>query len=1210
MAPPSRINLMMQPPPRIVTGDETADPARELYAGLKQLLNVDCAIVSDTDALRDRKQLGGVAIALGNMANNALLRACYHRNWCLTDRTYPGPGGWEIRTVDAAWGGATPLILCGASDNAGTLFAVRRLLEIVKTSHARGEIDRVVDVKLGAGQEQLLAEIDAFAATKPAAEMRFGVSDADEIDKAGTYFYLTGRPSLGARYRDAWLKMAAAHPERVHEEQIHLRMCWRVQALDLLIDQPVFSDADRERIARYVAEVLDGPEAITNAGLVLRSKFREPRQNHETHVALQLIYGARFLRRVLKHPRADDWERAARRFFEVYDGGDHWKPVEDVCDFAFSITMVDVLDACLCFDDPPFVSKGGLKRAAELAMTGCGNTGYSPVVGDADGAWPRELLAAAGSLYRDGRYVWMSKLGRPTRVFTPRLQRAWADDVAPTPPNDLVGLRVERLDKLYYDVPVVDPEYAVAFYISKPNVDHARTFDKLTLRSGLTPDDQYVLMDGVAGGSHSYDDTGAIHAFDQFGRPWIVPEDNLHWPQQTQHNLVTIVRDGRSQRIPTFAEQRLEAGLKSTAFFRSAVKDYAGATWQRALVWRKGEYLLVLDEVEANEPGNYTIEARYRTLGDETFADDGTFTVTQGDASFHIASDGARQRWVEPVDISIAYLWDPQLVEDRQKRYGTWPVVLKMLHLSAEADLARGQRATVASLLWASKDALAKRWSVTKVGTLAAILRRGDDIEFVGQGSFQARGVEFTGEAFRIGAGVLALAGVTRLKLAGQDVIDASQPVDVELDRAAAIARVAFVTPPAKFSFALAATTNLATAGEHQLEHVRWDVLETLVRRLDVSAKSETPPATRPSLPALRSTRLETVAHPTCFGVLSRDQIAVGGADGDVALVDVKKGAAAWRAKIPGNVLTVAGGDLDSTHRGCVVVGGTGCAIHAFNAAGNELWTARPEFGSQFWVWWTLKESQIHRLLVDDIDNDGVPEVLAGVSNMRLHCYDADGRERWKHRTDWGIVRTFTAVDLNADGRKEIIGGTDLLSAVSSVRIVDFDGVERRKALWNQGWTAQLRSLLVADVDGDGKLEICCGTNREDCLRVHRADGSGLRWAHNLGDTVTGIGVARRGRNERRLVAGSRSFYVSAFDPASGDTRWVTNVRHAVTSLVCAGERTAAGTQDGRVIVLDFDGKVLSETSLGAPVTQLAMTDESDAIALGEGAGVHRLRIE
>jgi len=226
---------------------------------------------------------------------------------------------------------------------------------------------------------------------------------------------------------------------------------------------------------------------------------------------------------------------------------------------------------------------------------------------------------------------------------------------------------------------------------------------------------------------------------------------------------------------------------------------------------------------------------------------------------------------------------------------------------------------------------------------------------------------------------------------------------------------------------------------------------------------------------------------------------------------------------------------------------------------------------------------------------------------MRLHCLDADGGERWQVMTEHGIFKTFVTADLDGDGRREVVGGNDLLSSSSIVRAIDADGRQVR-AFPNQGWTAQVRAVLVADLDGDGKLEVACGTNREQTLRVHAADGSGLRWGHNLGDAVSGLALVRR-PDGALLVAASRSFYVSAFEPASGATAWAANVGHAAAALAPVGDRLLVGTEDGRAVALDLAGRILAEAPLGGAVTRVVPEGDEHALALAEGAGLWRVGI-
>ncbi|MBO5688576.1 MAG: DUF4397 domain-containing protein, partial [Lentisphaeria bacterium] len=66
-------------------------------------------------------------IALGNRANNALIDKLYMRSYCYTDLTYPGKGGYELRSIHNPTGGGFNVLLCGGSDDAGAVQAAEML---------------------------------------------------------------------------------------------------------------------------------------------------------------------------------------------------------------------------------------------------------------------------------------------------------------------------------------------------------------------------------------------------------------------------------------------------------------------------------------------------------------------------------------------------------------------------------------------------------------------------------------------------------------------------------------------------------------------------------------------------------------------------------------------------------------------------------------------------------------------------------------------------------------------------------------------------------------------------------------------------------------------------------------------------------------------------------------------------------------------------
>jgi hypothetical protein len=59
--------------------------------------------------------LTGNCIALGDRSNNALIDNLYIRHFCLTDKAYPGSGGYEVRTISNPTGKGFNVLLLGAT---------------------------------------------------------------------------------------------------------------------------------------------------------------------------------------------------------------------------------------------------------------------------------------------------------------------------------------------------------------------------------------------------------------------------------------------------------------------------------------------------------------------------------------------------------------------------------------------------------------------------------------------------------------------------------------------------------------------------------------------------------------------------------------------------------------------------------------------------------------------------------------------------------------------------------------------------------------------------------------------------------------------------------------------------------------------------------------------------------------------------------------
>jgi hypothetical protein len=138
-------------------------------------------------------------------------------------------------------------------------------------------------------------------------------------------------------------------------------------------------------------------------------------------------------------------------------------------------------------------------------------------------------------------------------------------------------------------------------------------------------------------------------------------------------------------------------------------------------------------------------------------------------------------------------------------------------------------------------------------------------------------------------------------------------------------------------------------------------------------------------------------------------------------------------------------------------------------------WFRPPEDPRQQWSKRVVTDSfeMYHDLAVGDIDDDGEPEVV-GLSQAAetIFYYDIPPDptvEPWPDEyltviADDRRAEGLKLVDIDGDGRTELLAGTDIFHRV------DDSGTEWRRDPVVDGWDAV--RIAVADVDGDGGFEI------------------------------------------------------------------------------------------------------------------------------------------
>jgi outer membrane protein assembly factor BamB len=382
-------------------------------------------------------------------------------------------------------------------------------------------------------------------------------------------------------------------------------------------------------------------------------------------------------------------------------------------------------------------------------------------------------------------------------------------------------------------------------------------------------------------------------------------------------------------------------------------------------------------------------------------------------------------------------------------------------------------------------------------------------------------------------------------------------------------------------------------------------------RRPTPVAAASGPSALRPLWQrALRDTPLALAAYRARDG----QRLAVGQVGGAVSQYTAS-GQPAGSIQIGGPVHTLLGCNLEGDDAQELLVGSDEETLRALRPDLSEIWEQKVPFlaNEQPWDWWTLGSAKVRRLYADDINGDGRPEVLAGVGNMRLHCYDVTGKELWRYRTDHGICTTITSADVFGEGKRRVLAGNGLTSSNGTCWVLDEQG-KVLQSYFNGSWCTSLPAIVVGDLDGDGQQTVFCGNNRGDVRAYAGVRGSQEPlWVRNLTRPVRSLQIVPRPAGG--LVAvGADSGYLCAFDQA-GAKAWGLPLTSAITHTLLVRRAAtapllAAGCKDGKVFLVTSEGKAVGCFDGGGRLQDLSVADldgdQRDEV-IGVSAGPNRI---
>lgn len=548
-------------------------------------------------------------ILIGNLSDSKCLKELYYKQLAVTDLYYPGLGGYEIRTLINPVGTGYNIIQIGYSDEKGLSKAINIFCSEIKPFSLRYFNDlEPTRLHIPEGKVKELLN-SSYSLDDPT------ISHTAPIDEIGYLAYLTGNKELLYLYYCSWKALFKV-------EFNHLKLNKRVASWRLLEVTGMIPEDIRGDIVNFLYMWADGDEGIGSIMYKIYQAPNFPRQNHGLMPAMGLILLHDYFSKYypgLQRPII--WKEAADKVFSVYFNG-NWKPLCDGLCHGWWLSQPAMLEYGLFDDKHKYFESGGARTAAFCAMAVVNNEGWLPNAGDSSitRQFPGHVLDMTSEYYRDGRTRYISNLAPIWRrsysghlAFLPKM---YDIGLKPEEPAELIGVTVIPIDPNVYNAWKDYPDIAHMVADISPTAPIEKCFDKLAVRTGFDLDDEFLLIDGLGGGSHSYPDAMAILDYQKYGVSFIVSEDQLYWIEPENHSMVTIYKDGKSNVIPAFAEiEKIDEENSGEIYISMILRNFEGADWRREIYFIRDRFIVLNDTVIANVEGDYSLETHYRTLG-------------------------------------------------------------------------------------------------------------------------------------------------------------------------------------------------------------------------------------------------------------------------------------------------------------------------------------------------------------------------------------------------------------------------------------------------------------------------------------------------------------------------------------------------------------------------------------------------------------------
>ena len=1193
---------------RIVASEENRTLAEALAKNVVTAAAVRIPVISD-EGVEESIWRHYDLILIGNLNDNQETARLYYDYKAFLDAVFPGKGGLMVKTLVDPLGYGKNVVLVGGSDARGTQEAMQRFSSLVSVHGAKLPSLHAVVSKALPGPAPAAEEVEEILKeNRRNFESGKGRSSLNNAISYGLNFHFTADPVWARLFKSTLLDYVdLAHREGEWDFDPNISVYFRYSNLlniwDLIEDDEEFTP-ERGTIEKAFWEMAS---YISTTSYMMPSTNPpgEPRQNHTTFALLSLEAATRYFGR-RGYEEVSQWKALTEELFgsqlRTYRSDD------DAADYTWLVPM-QTFNYYQRQGSERARRKGFLDQVADLAIVVTDNRRDEVTFGDILDYTPWEridwpstatVLSRAVWAHRDPGQQWAYRWLTQGKTV-PLGSQVYAVNIGAAEPRRLLGISAMLLDGpplAWVAARVMQPSW-----LPRQGLDYV---DKLSLRASFDPADEYVLLDGTAAFTHGHKDANSILRLTWLDRIWLADLDYVHQLPR-YHNSIDVAREGQTGVLPPLAQLSVGSDLGQVGFVRSVLPDYNGVDWSRNLIWRKGRYVAVIDELQARQSGNYDLRCYWRTLG-EVRLQGRILQVEQPGAYFRVANgDGSA--------LSMTKV-DPLL--EKSSQLGNWSAypyadnVVRVLVERQDVSLSPGQSSYFVNLLYARAEDQESDLVLKPLMGGVALLEGEGEAVFVGvaRRPRQLGSVRVQAALFELSSQSLFAAQLTEVR-SPQGWLMADPPVNIAIE-APGQGRV-IADAPTVIRFNGMWSVDSGTASRHRNRAVQTVKLTAGEHKISLNTPFFTANEFRVLRARARPFQVAAAPAPVSFGIKREWSKQIGA---EVTVLQEHQ-AGGWvlglrdgrvlRLQPGGRTQTVAqmGGEiraLVALDGGELVVGDREGTVTAVGGDGEVRWR------HQFDTYWDYPERVT--CMARQFTGSG-DRLLVGTEGSRVHAFDLQGKLQWSTpatvRTGsssrgravewWGALTDLQTADFDGDESEEIVVGTEYQTPIA---VLESEG-QLKWLTW--GWVCcesrayipyvgtSARTIEVAELVGGTELSIVYGTETDEVYALSPAGQP--RWSTNVGGEVNGLVIRDLdGDGRKEVMAAAGSGYLTVLDHAGKRLWWRQHPGGLTALAVSTVEATknpviAVGSTTGRLYVYDQQGHLLATADVKGTISQL-----------------------